>query len=149
MSVFFFDSSALAKRYLTETGSGWIGGLTAPAAGYVILVAELARVEVAAAMAARYRSGAITLDERDALVALLLRHFAVEYQVVGLDPATVSRAVTLTQQHRLRAYDAVQLATALAAAALLPGLAFVAADNDLLDSAHAEGLAVENPNVHV
>ena len=54
--------------------------------------------------------------------------------------------MALTQQHRLRAYDAVQLATAIAAAAVLPGLAFVAADNDLLDAAQAEGLTAENPN---
>jgi len=51
----------------------------------------------------------------------------------------------------LGGYDAVQLATALTAnavltAANLPPLVFVAADDDLLAAARAEGLSVENPN---
>jgi hypothetical protein len=70
------------------------------------------------------------------------------YQIAPLSAALISRAVTLTQQHRPRGYDAVQLAAALAAAAILPGLIFVAADDDLL-AAHAEGLAAENPNLHL
>ena len=28
MGVYFFDSSALVKRYLAETGSGWVGQVT-------------------------------------------------------------------------------------------------------------------------
>jgi predicted nucleic acid-binding protein len=147
MSLFFFDASALAKRYLTETGSAWVDRVTDPAAtGEAVVVAELTRVEVAAAIAARARAGTITSAERDALVGLLLQHCDTDYHMIALDAATVSRAVTLTQQHRLRAYDAVQLATALTAAMVLPGLAFVAADNDLLHAAQAEGLAAENPN---
>jgi hypothetical protein len=31
---------------------------------------------------------------------------------------------------------------------VLPTLTFVAADDDLLSAAHAEGLATENPNLH-
>ena len=63
------------------------------------------------------------------------------------------QAVRLTQLYRLRGYDAVQLSTALdtntvITAAELPALTFVAADNDLLDAAEAEGLAIENPNLH-
>lgn len=58
-----------------------------------------------------------------------------------------------TQNHRLRGYDAIHLATALTVnaaltAANLPPLIFVAADDDLLAAARAEGLATENPNYH-
>ena len=65
----------------------------------------------------------------------------------------LDRAVDLTQRHRLRGYDAVQLATALAAesslvAAGLPGLTFVAADADLVAAARAEGLGADDPNLH-
>jgi hypothetical protein len=65
----------------------------------------------------------------------------------------VEQAVQLTQRHRLRGYDAVQLATALDAnatlvAAGLPALTFVAADDDLLAAARAEGLDADNPNLH-
>ncbi len=59
----------------------------------------------------------------------------------------------LTQQHRLRGYDAVRLSTALATnnaliTSGLPGLTFVAADGDLVAAAHGEGLAADDPNLH-
>jgi len=49
MSSFFLDSSALVKRYLTETGSFWVQGIAASAAGNTIAVAEITRVEAAIA----------------------------------------------------------------------------------------------------
>jgi hypothetical protein len=82
-----------------------------------------------------------------------LRHCDDEYHNVRLTPATLNRAVALTQRHRLRGYDAIQLATALSTqdqyrAAQLPDLTFVAADDDLVAAARAEGLPAENPNQH-
>jgi len=154
MTTFFLDSSALAKRYLTEIGSAWIALLTDPVAGNSIVVADIARVEVSAAIAARQRAaGGISRDERDALVSLLLHHFDAEYVIAPLSNLIIDQAVRLTQTHRLRGYDAVQLATALdtqvtALAVGLPALTFVAADDDLLAAARAQGLAAENPNLH-
>lgn len=148
MSALFLDSSALTKRYLTESGSAWVSTLADLASANTLVVAEITRVEVAAALATRHRAGAITQAERDLLVTLLLHHFDAEYRILAITPALTASAVALTQAHRLRGYDAVQLAAALAAAAVLPGLVFVAADDDLLAAARAEGLAVENPNQH-
>jgi predicted nucleic acid-binding protein len=151
MNTYFFDASALVKRYLTEIGSKWVQTLIDSSAEDVVAVAEITRVEVAAALAARHRApGGLSLRHRDQSVALLLKHFDLEYQITALDSLTIARAVELTQNHRLRGYDAVQLATALAAnhaliALGLPPLVFVAADNDLLAAAQLEGLAIENP----
>ena len=149
MSVLFFDSSALVKRYLTELGSAWVAAQTNPGSNNVIVVAEITRVEVAAALAARHRaSGGITRVERDRLFRLLALHHANEYRAVSISSAVADQAMNLTQAHRLRGYDAVQLATALAAAVALPGLVFVAAADDLLAAGRAEGLVAENPNQH-
>ncbi len=154
MSYFYLDSSALVKRYLTEIGSAWIATLMSPVSENTIVVAEITRVEVAAAIAARQRaSSGIALTERDELMRLLLLHFDAEYAITRLSTPVISQAVRLTQNHRLRGYDAVQLATALdthatALAAGLPGLVFIAADNDLVLAARAEGLTADNPNVH-
>jgi uncharacterized protein len=154
MSSFFLDSSALAKRYLTETGSSWILEKVSLALGNSIVVVEITRVEVAAAIAARQRAPkGISRQERDGIIALLLKHFEQEYQIVTLTPDIIGQAVELTQNYRLRGYDAVQLAAAIAINqsldnASLPGLTFVAADSDLLLAAEQEGLSVENPNDH-
>lgn len=68
MSSFFLDSSVLAKRYLTETGSSWIHEKVNLALGNSIVVVEITRVEVAAAIAVRQRAPkGISRQERDLL----------------------------------------------------------------------------------
>ncbi len=79
------------------------------------------------------------------------RNFAARLVISEITEALVNEAIRLSDLHALRAYDAVQLAAALAAHGqrishgLLP-LIFVSADVDLNNAAQAEGLAVENPN---
>ena len=154
MSSYFLDSSALVKRYPSEVGSAWTAALTDPLAGNSIVVAEISRVEIAAAFAARSRApGGITQVERDRLFGLLVRHNTLEYEVIPISTQIVDRAMNLTQKHRLRGYDAVQLAAALdvqaaARAAGLPTLVFLTANEDLLTAAFGEGLAADNPNHH-
>jgi predicted nucleic acid-binding protein len=151
--VFYLDSSALAKRYLSEQGSAWVSALCDPEAGATILIAEVTRVEVAAAIASRHRANSMTQEDRDRLVGLLLHHCDTEYTLVPISHQVLGAAVRLTQRHRLRGYDAVQLAAALdanraAISADLPALTFISADDDLNAAARAEGLVADNPNQH-
>lgn len=154
MSLYYLDSSAVVKRYFPEVGSTWIQELTAPAVGHTIVTSEISLVEVAAAISARRRAPhGITQQERDQAIALVLRHGHTEYQLAPVNRLVIQRAIELTTRHRLRGYDAVQLATALLletsyTAANLPRLTFLAADIDLLDAAQAEGLVVDNPSRH-
>jgi predicted nucleic acid-binding protein len=154
MSHFYLDASAVVKRYSPETGSAWVKALTDPPAGHTIVLGEITLAEVAAALAAKHRAlDGITQRERDDALALFLSHCDTEYELIALNRFIIDQAVNLTQNHKLRGYDAVQLATALAAnealiAASLPGLTFVAADRDLLTAANAEGLDAEDPNCH-
>lgn len=45
MSNFYVDTSAIAKRYLTEIGTTWVQALTSPVAGNLIIVCELTPIE--------------------------------------------------------------------------------------------------------
>lgn len=152
MSHFYLDASAVVKRYSPETGSAWVKALTDPPAGHTIVLGEITLAEVAAALAAKHRApGGITQEERDDALAIFPSHCNTEYELIALSRFIVDRAVSLTQNHKLRRYDVVQLATALVAdealtAVGLPGLTFVAADHDLLTAANAEGLEAEDPN---
>lgn len=153
MSSFYLDSSAVVKRYLTEIGSAWVRNLTNPAAAHTITLAKITQVEVATALAARHRAGGISRKERDDAVDLLAEHCEIEYRLTGTTRSILDRAVALTQRHRLRGYDAVQLATALEVnrsllRAGLQGLIFVAADADLVSAARGEGLLADDPNSH-
>jgi len=151
--TFYLDASAVVKRYLAETGSVWVEALCADETNHAVAIAHIGVVEVAAAFAAKRRGNHITADEYDVALADLLRDAQVRYRLVVTNPAVVDSAIQLTRRRKLRGYDAVHLACALAVNQplvdnKLPPLTFVSADDDLLAAAAAEGLAVESPNQH-
>lgn len=115
------------------------------------MLAEITLAEVAAALAAKHRTpGGISREQRDRALSLFLQDCDERFLLVPVDRPVVDSAVDLTQRHRLRGYDAVQLATALVAAETLksqnlPSPVFVAGDDDLLAAAKAENLSVCKP----
>jgi predicted nucleic acid-binding protein len=151
VNIYFLDSSALIKRYVVEIGSPWIKTLTDSQTGNSLLVVRITWVEVLSAFARRQREGGITAAEVAALIAKFRSEFNSRYRVIEVDLALVERAGELIVQYPLRAYDAVQLASALRVQSLLTSmpetqLIFVSADNRLLDIAQSERLATDNPN---
>ena len=55
MAVYFVETSALAKRYIAETGSVWLRTLLDPSTGCSIYVARVTAVEIIAALTRRER----------------------------------------------------------------------------------------------
>lgn len=154
MSVYFFDSSAIVKRYVKETGTGWVIGITNPAKGDGIYVARIAGVEVISAITRRGRSGDISQAAMDSARTDFRNDFAREYRILEITPALIMRAMSLAESHALRGYDAVQLAAAAlevndrCLVLAMPVLTLISADNALNTAAMAEGLAVDDPNAH-
>jgi len=109
MVAYFFDSSALAKRYVTETGTRWIQSLTDPAAGNSVYVACITLVELVAAISRRRKNGDLTPADADAALADLRADFVSDYQVIEVTAALVAQAEALAERLALRRYDAVQL----------------------------------------
>lgn len=149
MSVFFVDTSALAKRYLKETGSTWVMNWILPPAGNIIVLTELAIVEMASLLGRHHRSNLLSTANLGVLQANFLVHTEKEYLIVPLESMILVQARALINKYPLRALDAIQLASALQAVALLnQQIIFVSADNNLLSAATAEGFAVDNPLMH-
>lgn len=137
----FADSSALMKLYVEEPGHADVRAL-APLFG-----SALARVEVPAALHRKHRIGEITRDDADDLV----RGFEDDLRDVGQPPriglihvtsAILVDAARLTGRHGLRAYDAVQLATASALRQVTAVRGFAAYDRDLRRGAADEGFSL-------
>lgn len=151
-SVAYFDSSALVKRYLLETGTDWVQAWCSDP-NHTVALAEIGLVEIAAAFAGKLRGAYLTpVQYRDALNDLS-KDADIEFAMVRVDRTVVDEAIALTARHRLRGYDAVHLACALRLnRALLvndlPPLVMVSSDTELLVAAEREGLPVENPNRH-
>ncbi len=153
MTTYYLDTSALSKRYVEEIGSGWIRMLTAPTSGHVLLTARITMVEVYSALARRKREGSVSPADCAVAARAFTVHSASEYDFVELDLSIVTLARRLLEQHPLRAYDAIQLASALQAhqtlkSVQLADLVFLSADNRLNSTAEAEGLTVDNPSLH-
>jgi predicted nucleic acid-binding protein len=163
-AVYFFDSSALVKRYVDEDGSGWVRAITDPAALNDIHVSRITGAEVLAAVTKRKRQGDISAAEAARFIADFRHDFARQYLPIEVTGAVVAHAMDIIESHPLKGYDAVQLATALAVSGHLAALgaatprgsvtsssfmlSFVTADDALDKAAIAEGLIVENPRLH-
>ena len=153
MATYFFDSSALAKRYVTETGTAWVQALTDPAAGHDLYVARITLVELVSAIARRKRNGDLTPQDATAALTDVRADFVADYLPIEVTASLVARAEALAEKHVLRGYDAVQLAAALQVnasllAASAAPLTLVSADLDLNTAGVAEGLNVDDPNTH-
>ncbi len=148
MASYFLDSSALVKGYRLETGTPRINQLLR--GSDPLIVSQLAHLEVSSAIVRRaFGSQAPDLEVQQSL-AELDREIALSFDVIPIDGALLATAIRLARSHRLRAADAVQLASAVIALGRRSQevLIMVSADDDLNVAATAEGLAVENPNNH-
>lgn len=106
-------------------------------------------------MAAKHRTaGGITQQQRERALSRFLQDCDEQFLLLPVDRPVIDQAVDLTQNYRLRGYDAVQLATALVASETLKSQnlalpVFVTSDNDLLAGARAENLPTDNPLNHM
>lgn len=153
MSHYFLDSSALIKLYVAETGTSWMRSIAAPVTVNQIFIAQITPVEIVSGVMRRQREDALSRRGARALRLLIDRHVQRDYFVVELTTRIVQRAENLLEAHALRAYDAIQLASALETNsglldAEMSPLAFVSADTRLLAAAALEGLATDDPNAH-
>jgi len=147
---YFLDTSALLKRYVVEQSTDYIRRIVVPEAGHVVFIAQITPVEIMSAIARQRREGVISDEAASTLRVLIDRHVGREYEVARLSNRITNQAMNLLSLHSLRAYDAIQLASALdvnarLVAAGLPPLMFVCADKRLIEAARKEGLIVEEP----
>lgn len=148
MSVFFVDTSALAKRYLAEVGSSWVQSWIVPAAGNTIVVSEIVIAEMRSLLARRVREGFSRQTADAARVAFSL-HVRREYQVVAVNRRGLLLAGRLAERHALRTLDAIHLAAAFQArSSVNVPITFVSADKNQRGAALAERFFVDDPNAH-
>jgi len=148
VAVLFFDTSALIRRYdRSEPGAQDVRALCRRTSGHQLLIARITPVEVAAALNRKQREGRLDQLWRDRLWQLFRTHWRSQYRIVVADEQTWRGAERLPFVHTLRAYDAVQLASALQARAALGSLVadfrLCTADRQLARAAAQEGLVVE------
>jgi predicted nucleic acid-binding protein len=148
--ILFLDTSCLVKLFLDEAGSADVEAHEARAAQ--IAVSSITFAEAYAAFAAGERAApaggrfvprrpaSATVGTYDAVDAEFRQRWP-RFFAVSISYAVLQRAAILSRRHALRAYDSVQLASAVHLSVTLPEpLEFATWDKDLPTPAKAEGL---------
>jgi hypothetical protein len=113
VTLYFLDSSALVKRYVPEIGTTWIQALTDADANNQLYIARITWVEVISALARRQREGSLNTTQITQILLAFRHHLNTQYRVLELTQTLTELAGQLVSQHPIRAYDAVQLASAI------------------------------------
>lgn len=108
--ILYLDTSSLVKLYVEEAGSTAIAAAVERATA--VATARITYAEARAAFARHTRAGGLTPAELRRVVRQLDEEWG-QYSIVEITDAVVRRAGALAERHKLRGYDAVQLAAAL------------------------------------
>ena len=151
--AYFIDTSALSKRYVSESGSTWLNLTLSPITHCTTYVVRITAVELIAALTRRERGGSLSPSDAQAARTAIRSHISSEYKVIEVTEELVEKAMILAEQCALRGYDAVQLAGALEVNIRykmnnLPPITLISSDQELNAAATAQGLLVEDPNLH-
>jgi hypothetical protein len=151
MAEYYADSSMLVKHHVQESGTPWVKSVFA---SNVITTAEISIVEVYSALNRRLREGSIQSQDYTQIITDFSALCSLTYRLVQLSTPIIERTRFLLEHYPLRAYDAVQLASALIINDIflteqLPALTFLSADHRLLAAAQQEGIPTDDPGLHV
>ena len=151
MNYFFFDASALAKRYNPEIGTGHINRIFNEIRHSRLMCLMLGAAEVVSVLIRRRNGGAISaavcaqgvLNLQDEVVA------SDEFHTLEASNHLITAALPFIDRHSLNATDTIVLRLALDLSAQLRAtgdvLVLIASDHRLLRAALAEGLLTFDP----
>ncbi|MBI4591173.1 MAG: type II toxin-antitoxin system VapC family toxin [Candidatus Rokubacteria bacterium] len=141
--MIYLDSSALIKKYVVEKGTPEVRGFFSR--GELLWTSKVSQAEVWSAFARRRRARDLTAAQYRVIARSFERDWR-SFAVVALSDEVMGMIRRLVERHPLRAFDAIQLASALWAKQNLgEQVVFVGADESLLKVAEATALTVANP----
>ncbi len=141
----YFDSSGLVKRYdPNESGSAAV--VTLLNSSQRIFTSALTQIEVISAFRLKERGKAFSAADVLQAVAVFEAHLKTQYDLIASNTDTYTDAKRSLLTYKLRAYDAMQIATALTIARVakipIAQIEFYTSDSDQAVAAKAEGLTV-------
>ena len=154
MYHFYFDASALVKRYIREIGSDTIISLFENVPLNRLRCLTLGAAEVFWICVRKKNDGRITPHEFTHAVVNLTREVtsdASDFYTVPVPDSLVWTSLNLVETHSINSVDAIVLRSAIETAGELNStgdtLVLVASDQRLLRAASNEGLLIFNPEI--
>jgi predicted nucleic acid-binding protein len=138
--IYFFDTSALIKHYILETGSKTVDDLMTKAKG--IRVSSLYRLESMSVIRRLLKEKMINRYQYDEL------KINVDYDFNYFDALPITSSVeelaySLIDTHQLKTLDSIQLASCMLFQNVIDCM--VVCDQKLIKAAQKEGLIIINP----
>src|SRR5262249_39161307 len=107
MPSYFFDSSALVKRYHFEPGSAWVRSICDPRTRLALYLSQLAQVEVVSGWRRTGRRETLHPSFVHTLVTLFGRHLVLSnparprlmYRLIALSPTVLDLAAELCNRY--------------------------------------------------
>lgn len=131
----FFDSSALAKRYIDEKGSDEVERLCKEADN--LCVSIICLPEIISALNRLRREKKLNKNQNNSIKNAIVEDLE-DADLYTLTPQTINYSVRLLEKYKLRAMDSLHIACALVAR---PNL-FVSSDQRQLAAAQKAGLKI-------
>ncbi|MFH0974891.1 MAG: type II toxin-antitoxin system VapC family toxin [Spirochaetota bacterium] len=138
---FFFDTSALIKKYIIENGSDKVDKLLNEAEN--VYISAITEIETFSTFKRLLIEKAIDKEEYE----ILKNEFETDFQyysIINFDKSISSNAKSLIEKYQLKSLDSIQLGTALYLKDEIDF--FVVCDEKLIKSGKQEGLKVIDPN---
>ena len=155
MYYFYFDASALVKRYTQELGSDKINFLFANVPHNHLMCLILGATEIIWVLVRKKNDNRLTnADFRQAGINLDYEIIDDQsgFRTIPVPNSLIWSSMDLIETHSLNSVDAIVLRSALDTAAACheagDELILVASDQRLLRAAISEGLLVFNPEIH-
>ena len=154
MYYFYFDASALAKRYIEEVGSDKIDFLFENVPLGRLLCLTIGAAEVFWICIRQRNDGHISVNQFTQTTGHL-EHEIINnqsnFRKISVPDSLIWDSMRLVEAHSLNSVDAMVLRSALDTAVELrstdDGLVLVASDQRLLRAARTEGLQIFNPEL--
>jgi predicted nucleic acid-binding protein len=131
----FFDSSAFAKRYILEPGSGKVEKICSESTA--LGVSSICLPEIISALCRLRRQLVIAEDQYETAKQALLRDLQ-DALVCNITPSVIKQSIHILESSKVRTLDALHFACALA----FQAEAFVSSDIQQLSAANRAGLKV-------
>lgn len=144
MHYFYFDTSALAKRYSPESGSEKVDSIITNTDN-VIVIGNIAIPEIYSAFSKKYRIGEISYKDFLSSIYRFEKDISENtYHFLEVDNNIITAAkILILTYSELRTYDSIHLALASEFSELNPTI--VTSDGVLYQTCQSEGLTVINP----
>jgi predicted nucleic acid-binding protein len=148
MVSFYFDTSAIVKRYHGEAGSRVVDSIF-ELHGFDLVTSYWSVLEFVVAFSFKVRRGELSRETFNVVVSRFLRDVLDGFTITGVDDELVARATPLAVKYALPSSDCLQLASVVAVSTTLEQagekLVLVSSDRDLCRAAEGEGIQTLDP----